>query len=125
MTLRALIVANLHFMVVLKDEAVAKAFADVGMKLNAGASRYISKMDWQTYSAGLLDMLCSDPPLSMQAVAVLHWLRQLAKKRRVAFCSGNHDKHVLIDRAFPTPNRGQSSSYVILRFSQHKGAIKV
>jgi UDP-2,3-diacylglucosamine pyrophosphatase LpxH len=52
----------------------------------------------------LLDMFCADPSLSMQAVAVRHWLRQLAKKRRVAFCSGNHDKHVLIDRAFPAPN---------------------
>jgi len=52
----------------------------------------------------LLDMIRSDLPLSMQAVGVRHWLRQLAKKRRAAFCSGNHDKHVLIDRAFPAPN---------------------
>ena len=51
----------------------------------------------------LLDMFRGDPPLSMQVVAVRHWLRQLAKKR-VAFCSGNHDKHTLIDRAFPAPN---------------------
>jgi predicted MPP superfamily phosphohydrolase len=52
----------------------------------------------------LLDMFRSNPPLSMQAVAVRHWLRQLAKKCRVAFCSGNHDKYILIDRTFPAPN---------------------
>jgi hypothetical protein len=49
-------------------------------------------------------MFRADPPLSMQAVAMRHWLRQLAKKRRVAFCSGNHDTIPLIDRDFPAPN---------------------
>src|SRR5262249_49715198 len=51
-----------------------------------------------------LDIFRSDPPLSMQAAAVRHWLRELAKNRGGAFCSGKHDKHVLIDRAFPAPN---------------------
>ena len=55
-----------------------------------------SAVDAVFIAGDFLDLFCSDPPLSMQAARVASWLLRLSRMKRVAFCSGNHDGHLVL-----------------------------